>query len=91
MIEWLQAGRNIAFSLGIGNAERGRIKAEISRIVAGQDSKLFTDQYSDETRKWVLLGSRRVGRIVGGYCHWDFRSGYPFPDLGGRSSGVNKA
>ncbi|MBI2012715.1 hypothetical protein HYS90_02175 [Candidatus Curtissbacteria bacterium] len=33
-------------------------------IVAGQDSKLFTGQYLDETRTWVRLGSRGGGRVV---------------------------
>ncbi len=34
-------------------------------IVAGQDSKLFTGQYLDETTTWVRLGSRDGDRIVG--------------------------
>ncbi len=65
-------------------------------IVAGQDSKIFTGQYLDETTTWVRLGSRDDGRIVradfsqGGYLHvgWDLRADYHNPGLGGRSSGV---
>ena len=68
-------------------------------IVAGQDSKLFTGQYLDEVRTWVRLGSRDGGRIVdarvdrGGDLSvlWGLGAGLHYPDLGGRSSGVNKA
>lgn len=68
-------------------------------IVAGQDSKLFTGQYLDETRTWVRLGSRDEGRVVGasffqfGYLRvgWDLDPAHRVPFLGGRSSGVKKA
>jgi len=68
-------------------------------IVAGQDSKLFTEKYLDETKTYVRLGSRDDGRIV--YAGFDgggrldgasgLGAGYHVPDLGGRSSGVKKA
>lgn len=68
-------------------------------IVAGQDNKLFTGQYLDETRTWVRLGSRSGGNVVYAYFHsdgrlsvyWRFESDDHYPDLGGRSSGVKKA
>lgn len=68
-------------------------------IVAGQDSKLFTGQYLDETRTWVRLGSRDDGRVVDASFRRDGRldvysaldAGNRHPVLGGRSSGVKKA
>lgn len=68
-------------------------------IVAGQDSKLFTGQYLDETTTWSRLGSRRGGRVVparfdrGGSFSvgWELFADNRYPLLGGRSSGVNKA
>ena len=68
-------------------------------IVAGQDSKLFTGQYLDETRTWSRLGSRHVGRFVHARFYRDgrlrvfshLRAGDHDPNLGGRSSGVKKA
>ena len=67
-------------------------------IVAGQDSKLFTGKYLDETSTWVRLGSRNDGRIVSAnffqvghlYVSTRLRSDNHRPDLGGRSSGVKK-
>lgn len=68
-------------------------------IVAGQDSKLFTGQYLDETTTWVRLGSRSDGRMVyarfrrgGGLdVRWDLDADDHYPHFGGRSSGVKKA
>lgn len=68
-------------------------------IVAGQDSKLFTRKYLDETRTLVRLGSRVGDHIVGARFSRDGRLGVGWalgpdghgPGLGGRSSGVKKA
>lgn len=68
-------------------------------IVAGQDSKLFTGKYLDETRTYVRLGSRYGGRVVRAYfgphgrLHVGslLRPGDHDPGFGGRSSGVKKA
>lgn len=68
-------------------------------IVAGQDSKLFTGQYLDETETFVRLASSRDGRMVragfGPGGHLGVDSGLDAdlhdPYLGGRSSGVKKA
>ena len=67
-------------------------------IVAGQDSKLFTGQYLDETTTWVRLGSRYDGRIVaaGFDGDGDLRVGAGLgpddhgPVIGGPSSRANK-
>ena len=68
-------------------------------IVAGQDSKLFTGKYLDETRTWARFGSRDDGRIVSARFVGDgslrvlsiLDADRHFPHLGGRSSGVKKA
>ena len=81
--------------------KQGRKGSNLNQyIVAGQDSKLFTGKYLDETRTWVrLLGSRGDGDVVHAYFYGDGDLGvywYLGPrnhnsDLGGRSVGVPKA
>jgi len=66
-------------------------------IIAGQDSKLFTGKYLDETRTWTRLGSRDDDRIVRARFDRDgnlfvlsiLHAADHYSDLGGRSSGVN--
>ena len=68
-------------------------------IVAGQDSKLFTGEYLGQASTWVRLGSRCGGRVVnarfngdgGLLVNWNLDADDHLPDLGGRSSGVEKA
>lgn len=71
-------------------------------IVAGQDSKLFTGQYLDVTYTFSSsrLGSRRDGHIVDAGFYQDgflrvksylLEPQYPYPPLGGRTSGVKRA
>ena len=66
-------------------------------IVAGQDSKLFTGKYLDETMTFVRLASRYGGRVVGAGFYRsgtfdvvsDLNADFHAPGLGGRSSGVS--
>lgn len=71
-------------------------------IVAGQDSKLFTSQYLDVTYTFSSsrLGSRRDGHIVDAGFYEDgflrvhsylLEPPYPYPPLGGRTSGAKRA
>ena len=85
-------------------ADGRKLLSENQYIVAAQDSKLFTGKYLDEYKldefwTWVRLGSRNDGRVVGAYfnsdghlvVHWSLHAGHHYPNLGGRSSGVNRA
>jgi hypothetical protein len=68
-------------------------------IIASQDSKLFSDHYLDEDLTWIRVGSRDENKIIhayftpGGHLYVQY---FLNPkdygrNLGGRSSGINRA
>lgn len=81
-------------------AEDGRKLLTLNQyVVAGQDSKVFTDHYLDEVGTSVRLGSRHEGRLVfarfSGGGRLDVPRGGLAPNfrdryLGGRSAGAKR-
>jgi len=82
----------------LGKAKRQLLSLN-QYLIASQDSKLFKGQYLDEGNTRARVGSRSGSDLINayidpdGYLHvdWFLPRRDSYPDLGGRSSGVNRA